>query len=144
MNLSGITRCGITMQISLSRKPVRSYTPGYYVGLVWPKITFLKFIDKTCNRICWWQGCSDVIERVQRRALRKIYPVAESYTVALQLPNLKERTREIHDFCVKSYMDKMKYKDHPLYFLFIIYPLLLCITCKTKRADHYFTFRYFN
>ena len=35
---------------------------------------------------------SDVIERVQRRALRKIYPEAESYTVALQLPNLKKRT----------------------------------------------------
>ena len=35
---------------------------------------------------------SDVIERVQRRALRKNYPEAESYTVALQLPNLKKRT----------------------------------------------------
>ena len=35
---------------------------------------------------------SDVIERVQRRALRKIYPEAESYTEALQLPNLKKRT----------------------------------------------------
>ena len=60
---------------------------------------------------------SDVIERVQRRALRKIYPEAESYTEALQLPNLKKRTWEIHDFCVKSYMDKMKSKDHPLHFL---------------------------
>ena len=35
---------------------------------------------------------SDVIKRVQRRALRKNYPEAESYTVALQLPNLKKRT----------------------------------------------------
>ena len=35
---------------------------------------------------------SDVIERVQRRALRKIYPEAESYTEALQLPNLKKKT----------------------------------------------------
>ena len=35
---------------------------------------------------------SDVIERVQRRALRKNYPEAESYTEALQLPNLKKRT----------------------------------------------------
>ena len=35
---------------------------------------------------------SDVIKRVQRRALRKIYPEAESYTEALQLPNLKKRT----------------------------------------------------
>ena len=34
----------------------------------------------------------DVIKRVQRRALRKNYPEAESYTVALQLPNLKKRT----------------------------------------------------
>ena len=30
----------------------------------------------------------DVIERVQRRALRKIYSEAKSYTEALQLPNL--------------------------------------------------------
>ena len=35
---------------------------------------------------------SDVIERVQRRALKKIYPEAESYTEALQLPNLKNKT----------------------------------------------------
>ena len=35
---------------------------------------------------------SDVIERLQRRALRKIYPEAESYTEALQLPNLKNKT----------------------------------------------------
>ena len=60
---------------------------------------------------------SDVIERVQKRALRTNYPDAESYTEALQLPNLKKRTSEIHDFCVKSYMDKMKSKDHPLQFL---------------------------
>ena len=33
-----------------------------------------------------------VIKRVQRSALRKNYPEAESYTVALQLPNLKKRT----------------------------------------------------
>ena len=35
---------------------------------------------------------SDVIERVQRKALRKIYPEVESYKEALQLPNLKKRT----------------------------------------------------
>ena len=35
---------------------------------------------------------SDVIERVQKRALRTNYPDAESYTEALQLPNLKKRT----------------------------------------------------
>ena len=35
---------------------------------------------------------SDVIERVQKRALRTNYPEAESYTEALQLPNLKKRT----------------------------------------------------
>ena len=104
---------------------------------------------------------SDVIKRVQRRALRKIYPEAESYTEALQLPNLKKRTREINDFCVKSYMDKMKSKDHPLHFL-LPRPLINqpeynlrknadkfylfneTITCRTKKADHYFTFRYFN
>ena len=105
---------------------------------------------------------SDVIKRVQRRALRKNYPEAESYTVALQLPNLKKRTREIHDFCVKSYMDKMKSKDHPLHFL-LPRPLINqpeynlirkkadkfylfneTITRRTKRVDYHFTFRYFN
>ena len=43
------------MQISSSRKPARSYTLlGYYVGLVWLKITFLKLskYSKTCIRIC--------------------------------------------------------------------------------------------
>ena len=64
-------------------------------------------------------------------------------------------------FASKSYMDKMKSKDHPLHFL-LPTPLINqpeynlrknadkfylfneTITCGTKRADHYFTFRYFN
>ena len=97
---------------------------------------------------------SDVIERVrQKRALRKNYPEAESYTEALQLPNLKKRTREIHDFCVTSYIDKMKSKDHPLHFLLPrplinqpeynlrknadkLYLFNESITCRKKRADH--------
>ena len=60
---------------------------------------------------------SDVIERVQRRALRITYPESESFTEALQLaniPSLKRTGRD--DFCVK-YMDKMKSKDHSLDFL---------------------------
>ena len=40
-------------------------------------------IEYADGRLQTIQG-SDVIERVQRRALRKIYPEAESYTEALQ------------------------------------------------------------
>ena len=82
------------MQISSSRKPVRSYTLlGYYVGLVWPKITFLKFtvrpvIEYADGRLIPDYLSDDVIKRVQRSALRKIYSEAKSYTEALQLPNL--------------------------------------------------------
>ena len=60
---------------------------------------------------------SDVIEGVQKRALRIIYPKAESYTEALQftanIPSLKKRR---DDLCAK-YMDKKRVLIN--YFLFL-------------------------
>ena len=100
---------------------------------------------------------ADVIESVQKRPL--VFPADESYTEALgqaNLPTLKER-RE--DLCCK-YMEKMKSRDHPL-FKSLPWPVAgTCndklrknsekfvlfngsITCRTKRADSFFTFRYF-
>ena len=113
-----------------------------------------------------WQSIPDylanVIESVQKRALKIAFPAEESYTETLgqanlQLPTLQER-RE--DLCYK-YMEKMKYRDHPLFKLLISRPVAgTCnymltknsekfllfngsITCRTKRADSCFTFRYF-
>ena len=60
---------------------------------------------------------SDVIEGVQKRALRIIYPKAESYTESLQfraiIPTLKKRR---DDLCAK-YMDKIRVLIN--YFLFL-------------------------
>ena len=94
-------------------------------------------------------------------ALRITYPETESYTEALQLaniPSLKRTGRD--DLCIK-YMDKMKSKDHPLHFLLPrplfnqpqynlkknadrFYWFIESITGRTKRADNFSTFRYFN
>ena len=60
---------------------------------------------------------SDVIEGVQKRALRIIYPTAESYMEELQfranIPTLKKRR---DDLCVR-YMEKIRVIIN--YFLFI-------------------------
>ena len=60
---------------------------------------------------------SDVIEGVQKRGLRIIYPKAESYTEALQfranIPSIKKRR---DDLCAK-YMDKKRVLIN--YFLFL-------------------------
>lgn len=111
-----------------------------------------------------WQGIpdylSDAIEVVQKRALKIIYPENESYSMVLtllQLPTLKTR-REL--LCVK-YMNKMKCKDHPLFNLLPkpvvcnynfnlrksseqFYLFNDTIACRTKRAQSFFTFKYFN
>ena len=43
---------------------------------------------------------SDVIERVQKRALMIIYPDAESYTEALQITNIARLKKRRDDLCV--------------------------------------------
>ena len=97
---------------------------------------------------------------MQKRALRIIYPEAESYTEALQITNITRLKKRRDDLCVK-YMGKMKSKDHPLHLL-VPKPLINqpeynlrknadklylfdeAITCRTKRAENVFTFPYFN
>ena len=54
------------MQISSSRKPVRSYTLlGYYVRLVWPKITFLIYLSTVRPvleyAVSVWQAIPEVL-----------------------------------------------------------------------------------
>lgn len=103
---------------------------------------------------------SEAIELVQKRALKIIYPETESYLEALklsQIPTLKSR-REL--LCVE-YMNKMKREDHPLFTLLpkpavcnhninlrkISEQLNLfnnVTNCRTKRAQSFYTFKYFN
>ena len=67
-----------------------------------------------------WQNIpaylSKAIERVQKRALNIIYPVAESYAHALQLGKLHRLDDRRVLLCYK-YMAKMKSPSHPLHHL---------------------------
>lgn len=110
-----------------------------------------------------WQSIpgflSDKIESIQKRALRIIFPTAEKYTEALKLAHLDTLADRRNNLCVK-YMDKMKRKDHPLHSLLPthvdnscryslrkksdqVYLFKNCSTCRTKRAEAFFTFKYF-
>ena len=64
-----------------------------------------------------WQSIpgylSDVIETVQKRALKIIFPEAETYTEALQLGQLTTLADRREYSCFK-YTDEMKQSDHPL------------------------------
>ena len=64
-----------------------------------------------------WQSIpgylSDVIETVQKRALKIIFPEAETYTEALQLAQLTTLADRREYLCFK-YMGEMKQSDHPL------------------------------
>ena len=62
------------------------------------------------------QFLSGTIETVQKRALKIIFPEAETYTEALQLAQLTTLADRRKDLCFK-YMDKMKKRDHPLFHL---------------------------
>ena len=59
---------------------------------------------------------SDLIEGVQERALRLIYPVTESCLEALQIANIARPKKSSDDICVKC-MDKIESMDHPLHSL---------------------------
>ena len=110
-----------------------------------------------------WQAIpdylSDAIERIQKRALKIIYPEAESYNHALQLTKLDRMDVRREYLCIK-YISKMKSPQHPIHHLlprpflnkskydlrrnlpkFYLYKNVTC--CKTKRAETFFTFRYF-
>ena len=59
---------------------------------------------------------SDLMEGVQERALRLIYPVTESCLEALQIANIARLKKIGDDICVKC-MDKIESMDHPLHSL---------------------------
>ena len=99
---------------------------------------------------------SNVIEGVQKRALRLINPEAESYLEALQIANIARLKKRSDDLCVK-YMVNIESIDHPLHFLMPrtlinqpecnlrkdagkFYLFNESITCRTKRAENFFTF----
>ena len=68
-----------------------------------------------------WQNTPEylfgAVETLQNRALKIIFPTAESYTEALQLAQLKTLAERRDDLCMK-YMERMKCSDHPLNHLF--------------------------
>ena len=59
---------------------------------------------------------SDLMEGVQERALRLIYPVTESCLEALQIANIARLKKSGDDICVKC-RDKIESMDHPLHSL---------------------------
>ena len=110
-----------------------------------------------------WQAIpgflSDIIESVQKRALKIIYPAAETYSEALHLANLSTLSDRRDHLCSK-YMDRMKQDDHPLSHLLPKLVASSCnyhlrtaprefylfknvISCRTKRTEDFFTFKYF-
>ena len=110
-----------------------------------------------------WQAIpdylSDVIERIQKRALKIIYPEAESYNHALQLTKLDIMDVRREDLCIK-YISKMKSPQHPIhhllprpFFNYSKYDLRRSLPkfylyknvtyCKTKRAEIFYIQRYF-
>ena len=111
-----------------------------------------------------WQSIpgylSDVIETVQKRALKIIFPEAETYTEALPLAQLTTLAYR-REFLRFKYMDEMKKSDHPLVHLlpkpvvnschydlrttpqqFYLFKNL--INFRTGRAEEFFTYKYFN
>ena len=81
-----------------------------------------------------WQSIpgylSDKIESIQKRVLKIMFPSANSYSDALELARMKNL--------------KMKDLNHPLHPLL---PIRLdnrnITTCRTKRTEDFFTFKYF-
>ena len=93
--------------------------------------------------------------------LQAFYEAVDSgNTGALQIAHIARLEKRRGDLCVK-YMEKMKSKDHPLHSLLPralinqpehnlrknadkFYLLNESVTCRTKRPENFFTFRYFN
>ena len=62
---------------------------------------------------------SDKIESIQKRALKIIFPSADSYSGALELARVKTAYRR--DNICKEYMYKMKDLNNPLHPLLLIF-----------------------
>ena len=104
---------------------------------------------------------SDAIEMVQKRALKIIFPAAESYTRSThQLAQLKTLAERRDDLCMK-YMERMKCSDHPLNHLLPRPVADIChynlrmlserfylydnaTICRTKKTQSFFTCKYSN
>ena len=110
-----------------------------------------------------WQSIpgylSDKTESIQKRALEIVFPPADSYSDALELARMKTLAYRRDNIC-KEYMYKMKDLNHPLHPLLPTRPDNTCpytlryksnqryfyrnvTTCKTKRIEDFFTFKYF-
>ena len=102
---------------------------------------------------------SDKIESIQKRALKIIFPSADSYSDALELARVKTLAYRRDKIC-KDYMYKMKDLNHPLHPLLSIrldntcpytlrhksdqrYFYRKVTTCRTKRTEDFFTSKYF-
>ena len=89
--------------------------------------------------MCISDYVADVIESVQKRALKIVFPAEESYTEALgqaNLPTLQDRRENL---CCK-YMEKMKSRDHPLFKLLpkgLLQVLVITSSEKTRRNFFY-------
>ena len=86
-----------------------------------------------------------------------VFPARESYTEALGQENVPTMQERREDLCCK-YMERMKSRVHSLFLKLLPMPVTYnyklrenseksllfnsSITCRTKRADSFFTFRY--
>ena len=110
-----------------------------------------------------WQSIqgylSDKTESIQKRALEIVFSPADSYSDALELARMKTLAYRRDNIC-KEYMYKMKDLNHPLHPLLPTRPDNTCpytlrhksdqryfyrnvTTCRTKRIEDFFTFKYF-
>ena len=102
---------------------------------------------------------SDKTESIQKRALEIVFSPADSYSDALELARMKTLAYRRDNIC-KEYMYKMKDLNHPLHPLLPTRPDNTCpytlrhksdqryfyrnvTTCRTKRIEDFFTFKYF-
>ena len=102
---------------------------------------------------------SDKIESIQKRALKIIFPCADSYSDALELAWVETLAFRRDKIC-KEYMCKMKDLNHPLHPLLLTHLDDTCpytlghksdqlyfyrnvTTCRTKCTRDFFTFKYF-
>ena len=87
-----------------------------------------------------WQNIpgylSDAVETLQKRALKIIFPTAESYTEALQLAQLKPLAERRDDLCMR-YMERMKCSGHPLNHL-LPRPVADICHCNLRRHSERF------
>ena len=73
--------------------------------------TILHYAVPVWHSICEMQ--SEKLESIQRKALRVIFPTAETYKDAINLAGLETLASRRTHLC-ENYMNKMKCMNHPL------------------------------